>query len=92
MNLSRRGLITGLISFVAAPAVVRASSLMPVKPYKKTFMWRGIAVVYDEVNDAAVGEILKAQMDKTYQMVRAQIELNLYGVYRGDAPGILKGL
>lgn len=29
--LSRRSLITGLISFVAAPAIVRASSLMPVK-------------------------------------------------------------
>lgn len=29
--LNRRKLITGLISFVAAPAIVRASSLMPVK-------------------------------------------------------------
>lgn len=28
---SRRGFLTGLISFVAAPAIVRASSLMPVK-------------------------------------------------------------
>jgi hypothetical protein len=31
MELTRRGLITGLVSFVAAPAIVRASSLMPVK-------------------------------------------------------------
>ena len=31
MILSRRGLITGLASLVAAPAIVRASSLMPVK-------------------------------------------------------------
>lgn len=29
--LSRRKLITGLISFAAAPAIVRSSSLMPVK-------------------------------------------------------------
>lgn len=29
--INRRGLITGLISFVAAPAIVRASSLMPVR-------------------------------------------------------------
>lgn len=29
--LNRRGLITGLVSFVAAPAIVRAASLMPVK-------------------------------------------------------------
>ena len=30
MILSRRSLFTGLVSFVAAPAIVRASSLMPV--------------------------------------------------------------
>ncbi len=29
--ISRRGLITGLVSFVAAPAIVKVSSLMPVK-------------------------------------------------------------
>ncbi len=28
---TRRGFITGLISFVAAPAIVRAGSLMPVR-------------------------------------------------------------
>ena len=28
---TRRGLITGLVSLVAAPAIVRASSIMPVK-------------------------------------------------------------
>jgi hypothetical protein len=31
--MNRRGFITGLISFVAAPAIVRASSLMPIKPF-----------------------------------------------------------
>ena len=30
---SRRGFITGLIAFAAAPAIVRASSLMPVKAF-----------------------------------------------------------
>lgn len=29
--LTRRGVITGLISLVASPAIVRAASLMPVK-------------------------------------------------------------
>lgn len=33
-TLTRRGLITGLVSFVAAPAIVRASSIMPVRPVK----------------------------------------------------------
>jgi hypothetical protein len=28
---TRRGFITGLISFVAAPAIVRAGSLMPIR-------------------------------------------------------------
>lgn len=31
IHTSRRSLITGLVSFLAAPAVVRAASLMPVK-------------------------------------------------------------
>jgi hypothetical protein len=31
MTLSRRSLITGLVSLVAAPAIVRAGILMPVK-------------------------------------------------------------
>ena len=35
--LNRRGLITGLISFVAAPAIVRAASLMPIKVFDKTW-------------------------------------------------------
>jgi hypothetical protein len=34
--MNRRGLITGLISLgVTAPAIVRASALMPVKVYKQ---------------------------------------------------------
>ena len=31
---TRRGFITGLISLVAAPAIVRAGSLMPVKMFE----------------------------------------------------------
>jgi hypothetical protein len=34
--LDRRSLITGLVSLVAAPAIVRASSLMPVKTLAPT--------------------------------------------------------
>lgn len=30
VELSRRGLITGLVSLIAAPAIVRANSLMPI--------------------------------------------------------------
>jgi hypothetical protein len=31
VQLSRRSLITGLVSFVAAPAIVRVANIMPVK-------------------------------------------------------------
>lgn len=34
--INRRSLITGLISLVAAPAIVRAGSLMPVRNYAAT--------------------------------------------------------
>ena len=52
MEPNRRGFITGLISLVAAPAIVRVSSLMPVRQmiepefgvdwekYTSTFIWR----------------------------------------------------
>ena len=35
MTIDRRKLITGLISFVAAPAIVRVASIMPVKVIDK---------------------------------------------------------
>lgn len=34
--MHRRGLITGLVSLIAAPAIVRAGSLMPVVPVRET--------------------------------------------------------
>lgn len=30
--ITRRGLVTGLVGLVTAPAIVRATSIMPVKP------------------------------------------------------------
>lgn len=51
--LNRRGLITGLISFVAAPAIVRAASLMPVKAIPEErilrILWRGLPIEIDEI-------------------------------------------
>lgn len=42
MNMNRRSLITGLISLAAAPAIVRAESLMPVRAVK----WSGEDVTF----------------------------------------------
>jgi hypothetical protein len=39
--MNRRGFITGLISLVAAPAIVRAGSLMPVKSFE---LYDGVAL------------------------------------------------
>ena len=48
MTLSRRSLITGLISLVAAPAIVRVSSLMPVKAMEPeaAFEWSPFYTAY----------------------------------------------
>lgn len=43
---TRRGLITGLASLIAAPALVRASSIMPVKPWNDPLFGIG-DIVYD---------------------------------------------
>lgn len=39
---SRRGFITGLIAFVAAPAIVRVSSIMPVKAMEPSLLPPGM--------------------------------------------------
>ena len=49
--ISRRSLITGLISLVAAPAIVRAGSLMPVKQMVTT------RVGYTSLDPAAIYQI-----------------------------------
>lgn len=43
-EMNRRGLITGLVSFAAAPAIVRSTSLMPIKSIK--YVW-----CYDRENN-----------------------------------------
>jgi hypothetical protein len=35
--LPRRGFLKGLVALIAAPAVVRAESLMPIVPWRPTF-------------------------------------------------------
>lgn len=42
---SRRGLLVGLGAILAAPAIVRASSIMPVKAFKRSPQWYQLAIV-----------------------------------------------
>ncbi len=44
---SRRSFITGLISLVAAPAIVRVASLMPVKQMLPELLLNGAQIVFD---------------------------------------------
>lgn len=48
--IGRRGFIGGLIGLVAAPAIVQASSLMPVKVWKRT--------VREQLDGLAVGSVI----------------------------------
>ena len=47
LQTSRRSLITGLVSFLVAPAVVRAASLMPVKALPTTLTLQGVPLTFD---------------------------------------------
>ncbi len=61
---TRRSFITGLISFVAAPAIVRAGSLMPVKVMEPTL---------------SIEDILRQRMDAAYAVMQDNLNRNLYG-------------
>lgn len=38
MITSRRSFLTGLVSFIAAPAIIKVADLMPIKP-ERTIIW-----------------------------------------------------
>ena len=64
MITSRRSFITGLAALIAAPAVVRYASLMPVK-------------AMPSVED--LNALLKARMDEAYRITRENMANSLYG-------------
>ena len=51
MLLTRRGLITGFAGLIAAPAIVRVSSIMPVKAIDLPFIDLGTITWVDRVYD-----------------------------------------
>lgn len=55
MDTSRRKFIVGLGTIIAAPAIVRASSLMKVKPLKPTFTVYGFDAFGKEVHEIIGG-------------------------------------
>lgn len=59
VEIARRGFITGLIALVAAPAIVRAGSLMPVKQIlPRELSWADIVNVSLRNRADALGEMV----------------------------------
>lgn len=57
MTLARRSFLTGLSAIIAAPAIVRASSLMPVKALKsgwdyERYVWTDTSLGYAITREA----------------------------------------
>lgn len=65
MMINRRKLITGLISFVAAPAIVRASNLMSVKVMDFNYSINAIDILYGilEVDPKWFAMLIAAEND-----------------------------
>ena len=73
---SRRGFITGLISLVAAPAIVRVSSLMPVKAMTWRDVVRAADVEYSIIPESIYKDLVditrKAFVPRLYVQLHAQ--------------------
>jgi hypothetical protein len=77
-ELSRRSLITGLVSLVAAPAIVRATSLMPVKtidPELVYFEWAGNSIRAE----AHIVELLKRRIANAERVMIENINTCIFG-------------
>ena len=65
-ELSRRGLLGGLIGVVASPAIVRASSLMSIKPLQRFPTWEEMQdIILQPMIDRVVGLIEQDIMEGT---------------------------
>ncbi len=89
MSLTRRGLLTGLASLLAAPAIVRASSLMAIKPVPSlVFSTGGIerVRVFSDGFAAFSGEPLRYFISERmpYRMLREQG----IGYFEREFPGV----
>ena len=76
--LNRRGLITGLISFVAAPAIVRVDSIMPIKSYKhKLVLIDSLTNIKEYIIDETTYNALANSSPHLQYLIIKNIQLNL---------------
>lgn len=73
--LHRRAFLAGLI---AAPFVVKASSLMPIKAQEKITL-NGIELTFDGDFSPALFSLLEERMDNAYRIMAKNIAQQLYG-------------
>ena len=85
MLLARRSFLTGLASALAAPAIVKASSLMPVKALKLD-MWtlRDYGVGF-EIDDLQMYGLLVRRIDEAGNIMRVNLERCLFADYAPES-------
>ncbi len=76
---TRRLLITGLISFIAAPAIVRAASLMPVKGVVYQFKYRGFEYISPVPLPPELSALLVRRLDDCCAVLFRNMLENLNG-------------
>ena len=69
--ITRRGVIQGLVSFVAAPAVIRVGTLMPVKVMPPEFVLQEMssALRLSEIRELLMPGLRKALNDQLYHPI-----------------------
>lgn len=97
MRVTRRGLITGLVSLVAAPAIVRAGNLMPIKVWVDTkTIWVGPLSDW-KLAPMLVGDSLVPTIDAALKAANVNDTIRLIGtlddtgwIYMGSREGVHK--
>lgn len=70
--IQRRAFLTGILSTLAAPAVVRAASIMPVKALPPSLEYR-------QLSPSQMEDLLSARMEDVYRVTRINTAKILYG-------------
>lgn len=73
--INRRGLITGLVAFIAAPAIVPVSSLMPVKVGLWDEAAKLILPEHDLIETAFLLSLFKVLSEHPYMTATRILEL-----------------
>lgn len=74
--INRRGLITGLISLAAAPAIVRVESLMPVKVIRIEITYAEFIQAMIKVNSEALKVMLEHSMMYGSSVTKVEYDTN----------------